>query len=93
MDSLPPIGAGFSATLRDMARFGRLLANDGRQDGLQRLSAETVARIAAGSDPAIYARACDFSKWTPGASCRGQWYVFNDHSQAIMAGGIRGQYL
>ncbi|WP_248802903.1 serine hydrolase domain-containing protein [Pseudomonas sp. MWU13-2100] len=86
-------GAGFSATLRDMARFGRLLANDGRHDGLQLLSSETVARIAAGSDPALYAADPDFSQWTPGASYRSQWYVFNDHSQALMAGGIHGQYL
>ncbi len=86
-------GAGFSATLRDMARFGRLLANDGRQDGVELLSPETVARIAAGSDPAIYAQNAEFSSWTPGASYRSQWYVFNDHSQALMAGGIHGQYL
>ncbi|AHL34358.1 hydrolase [Pseudomonas brassicacearum] len=86
-------GAGFSATLRDMARFGRLLANDGRLDGRQLLSSETIARIAAGSDPAIYATSPDFSAWTPGASYRSQWYVFNDHSQALMAGGIHGQYL
>ncbi|MDR6957644.1 CubicO group peptidase (beta-lactamase class C family) [Pseudomonas brassicacearum] len=86
-------GAGFSATLRDMARFGRLLANDGRLEGRQLLSSETIARIAAGSDPAIYATCPDFSAWTPGASYRSQWYVFNDHSQALMAGGIHGQYL
>jgi CubicO group peptidase (beta-lactamase class C family) len=76
-----------------MARFGRLLANDGHQDGLQLLSTETVARLFAGADPAIYAQDSDFSNWTPGASYRSQWYVFNDHSQAIMAGGIHGQYL
>ena len=86
-------GAGFSATLRDMARLGRLLANDGRQDGRQLLSAEALAGIAAGADPAIYAASPDFSSWTPGASYRSQWYVFNDHSQALMAGGIHGQYL
>jgi CubicO group peptidase (beta-lactamase class C family) len=86
-------GAGFSATLRDMARFGRLLANDGRQDGRQLLSAEALAGIAAGADPAIYAASPDFSSWTPGASYRSQWYVFNDHSHALMAGGIHGQYL
>ncbi len=86
-------GAGFSATLRDMARFGRLLANDGRHDGLELLSPETVDRIAAGADPAIYAQNAEFSQWTPGASYRSQWYVFNDHSQALLAGGIHGQYL
>ncbi|WP_334597590.1 serine hydrolase domain-containing protein [Pseudomonas alvandae] len=86
-------GAGFNATLRDMARFGRLLANEGRHDGRQLLSAQTVARITAGADPAIYATSPDFAEWTPGASYRSQWYVFNDHSQALMAGGIHGQYL
>ncbi|QBZ90230.1 class C beta-lactamase-related serine hydrolase [Pseudomonas viciae] len=86
-------GAGFSATLRDMARFGRLLANDGRQDERQLLSSETIPRIAAGADPAIYVTSPDFAAWTPGASYRSQWYVFNDHSQALMAGGIHGQYL
>ena len=86
-------GAGFSATLRDMARFGRLLANDGCHEGVELLSPETVARIAAGGDPAIYAQNAEFSGWTPGASYRSQWYVFNDHSQALMAGGIHGQYL
>lgn len=86
-------GAGFSATLRDMVRFGRLLANDGRHEGVELLSPHTVARIAAGADPAIYAQNTEFSRWTPGASYRSQWYVFNDHSQALMAGGIHGQYL
>ncbi|MFL6611769.1 MAG: serine hydrolase domain-containing protein, partial [Pseudomonas sp.] len=86
-------GAGFNATLRDMARFGRLLANEGRHDGRQLLSAQTIARIAAGADPAVYATSPDFAEWTPGASYRSQWYVFNDHSQALMAGGIHGQYL
>jgi CubicO group peptidase (beta-lactamase class C family) len=86
-------GAGFSATLRDMARFGRLLANDGRHAGRQLLSSEAIAGIVAGADPAVYATSPDFSAWTPGASYRSQWYVFNDHSQALLAGGIHGQYL
>ncbi|MEB0107420.1 serine hydrolase [Pseudomonas sp. MH9.3] len=86
-------GAGFSATLRDMARFGRLLANDGRHNGDQLLPSEAIARIARGADPAIYAANPEFAEWAPGASYRSQWYVFNDHSQALMAGGIHGQYL
>jgi CubicO group peptidase (beta-lactamase class C family) len=86
-------GAGFNATLRDMGRFGRLLANEGRHDGQQLLARDTVERIAAGADPAIYAANAEFSLWTPGASYRSQWYVFNDSRQALMAGGIHGQYL
>ena len=86
-------GAGFSATLRDMGRFGRLLANRGRHNGQQLLPADAIERIARGGDPAIYAANAEFSQWAPGASYRSQWYLFNDHSQALMACGIHGQYL
>ena len=73
--------------------MGRLLANDGWHAGSPLISSEAIARIAKGGDPAIYAANAEFSEWTPGASYRSQWYVFNDHSQALMAGGIHGQYL
>ncbi|WP_395502921.1 serine hydrolase domain-containing protein [Ectopseudomonas mendocina] len=86
-------GAGFSGTLRDMARFGLLLANGGQHQGQSLVAPEAIAAIAAGADPAIYAQDEDFSHWIPGASYRSQWYVLNDHSRAIVAGGIHGQYL
>lgn len=86
-------GAGFSATLRDMARFGQLLATKGLYNGQPLLAPEVIEAVAAGGDPLIYADNQSFAQWTPGASYRSQWYVFNDHSQALMAGGIHGQYL
>ncbi|WP_110972413.1 serine hydrolase domain-containing protein [Pseudomonas huaxiensis] len=86
-------GAGFSATARDMARFGQLLLDGGRHAGRQLIAAGAIDAIRAGANPAIYAANTEFSHWTPGASYRSQWYVFNDHSQALMAGGIHGQYL
>lgn len=86
-------GAGFNATARDIARFGLLLANGGRHEGRAVLDPRVIEAIAQGSDPAIYAANEEFSAWTPGASYRSQWYVFNDHSQALMACGINGQYL
>lgn len=86
-------GAGFSATLRDMARFGLLLARGGQHQGQTLIAPEAIAAIATGADPAIYAQDEEFARWMPGASYRSQWYVFNDHSRAIVAGGIHGQYL
>jgi len=86
-------GAGFNATLRDMGRFGLMLANGGRVAGRQVIEQPVIEAIAAGSDPAIYGARKDFAAWTPGASYRSQWYVFNDLSPAIMASGIHGQYL
>ncbi|KUM44705.1 serine hydrolase domain-containing protein [Pseudomonas sp. EpS/L25] len=86
-------GAGFSATLRDLGRFGLMLAHGGQVEGRQVIDRAAIEAIAAGADPALYAACKDFSEWTPGASYRSQWYVFNDHSPAIMASGIHGQYL
>lgn len=86
-------GAGFSATLRDMARFGRLIANRGEHGGHSIIDPVVINAIAKGGDTAIFANDEDFSRWMPGASYRSQWYVFNDHSNAIVAGGIHGQYL
>ena len=86
-------GAGFNAALRDMGRFGLMLANGGAVDGQQVIDQAVIEAIAAGGDPALYGVHQDFSDWTPGASYRSQWYVFNDQSPAIMASGIHGQYL
>lgn len=86
-------GAGFNATARDMARFGLLLAENGCCRGEQLIDVDTIERIAQGSDPAIYAQDEDFHAWVPGASYKSQWYVTNDDSQSMMAGGIHGQYL
>ncbi|SDK79243.1 serine hydrolase domain-containing protein [Pseudomonas indica] len=86
-------GAGFNATLRDMARFGLLLAGRGQHQGQTLIDARAIDAIVAGSDPRIYAQDEEFAQWMPGASYRSQWYVFNDHSRAIAAGGIHGQYL
>nr|WP_233630906.1 MULTISPECIES: serine hydrolase [unclassified Pseudomonas] len=84
-------GAGFNATLRDMARFGRLIAYGGVHADQRLISADTIQRIVKGADPQLLGANPNFAKWTPGASYKSQWYVFND--QAIMAGGVHGQYL
>lgn len=86
-------GGGFNATLRDMARFGQLILDGGKHRGEQLIALDAIERVLRGGDPQILAHTENFSVWTPGASYRSQWYVFNDHSQAVMAGGIHGQYL
>lgn len=86
-------GAGFNATPRDMARFGQLILDSGKRNDEQLIAQDAIERVVRGADTAIYEANEDFKEWTPGASYRSQWYVFNDHSQAVMAGGIHGQYL
>jgi CubicO group peptidase (beta-lactamase class C family) len=86
-------GAGFNATLRDMARFCRMIARNGTINGVEIVPAPVIAGIAAGGDAAAFARDPEFAAWAPGASYRSQWYVFRDPDPAIMACGIHGQYL
>lgn len=85
------VGFGFNATLRDMGRFGLMLLGRGHFNGRQVLPAAAVERLLRGNDPAAYATNREFSEWSPGASYKSQWYVFND--QAIMAVGIHGQWV
>lgn len=59
----------------------------------QLIAPGAIERVIRGADSAIYAANEDFSEWTPSASYRSQWYVFNDNSQVVMAGGIHGQCL
>ncbi|MDF3935437.1 serine hydrolase domain-containing protein [Pseudomonas citronellolis] len=85
------VGFGFNATLRDMGRFGLMLLGRGRFNGRQVLPQAAVERLLRGNDPAVYATNKEFSEWSPQASYKSQWYVFND--QALMAVGIHGQWL
>lgn len=89
----PITGGGFNATLRDLARFGRLVLQEGKVDGREVIPAAAIRGIAAGNDPAVFAQDPEFAAWAPGASYRSQWYVFNDAGPAMMACGIHGQYI
>jgi len=83
-------GAGFSATLRDMARFGQMLLDRGRVGDKQVIPAAVIDTLLAGSDPAIFAANPDFAPMGP-MSYKSQWYVLNGH--ALLAIGIHGQQL
>ncbi|MBD9578382.1 serine hydrolase [Pseudomonas sp. PDM23] len=84
-------GAGFNATLRDMARYGEMVLRGGRANGRQLLSGKAIEAVLAGGDPAIYAANEVFSQWSPGATYKSQWYVYP--GEALLAVGIHGQSL
>lgn len=86
-------GAGFSATLRDVGRFGTMIADYGKYQGRHLLPQKIITRIAEGGSASVYAKQTDYSRWTPGGSYRSQWYVFKDDGLALMGSGIHGQYL
>jgi CubicO group peptidase (beta-lactamase class C family) len=87
----PFAGGGFNAGLRDLARLGQLLLQDGRRDGEQIVPAAAIARIRAGGDTGAFAKA-GYSL-LPGWSYRGMWWISNNAHGAYMARGVHGQAL
>jgi CubicO group peptidase (beta-lactamase class C family) len=86
-------GGGMSATVRDLARFGEMLRNEGRCGGVQVVPAAVVADIAAGGDRDAFAQAPLFRATLPGWSYRSMWWVSGADEGAFMARGIHGQSL
>lgn len=82
-------GGGLNATLRDLARFGEMMRNDGVSNGVEVVPKAVVDDIrfngsAEAFKPAGYVT-------LPGWSYRNMWWVSNDDHGAYMARGIYGQ--
>ena len=85
----PFAGGGLNTGLRDLARFGEMLRNDGRANGQQILPASVVEDIRRGADRAAFAKA-GYSL-LKGWSYRNMWWVTHNDHGAYMARGVHGQ--
>ena len=85
----PFAGGGFNATLRDMARSGLLVLNEGKWAGEQIIPAQAIASIRNGGDRAVFAKAG--YELLDGWSYRGMWWVSHDDHGAFAARGVHGQ--
>ena len=85
----PFAGGGLSAGLRDLARFGELLRNEGRYQGQQVLPAAAVADIRRGGSPAAFAKSGhpELKGW----SYRDMWWMTQNAHGAFAARGVHGQ--
>ncbi len=84
-------GGGLATTLRDLARVGELMRNDGRCNGAQVVPTAVVADIRRGGDRALFADPGD--PLLPGWSYRDMWWVSHNAHGAFAARGIHGQTL
>lgn len=84
-------GAGMSACLRDVARFGELMRCEGAWGGRQVIPASVVADIRGGEDPAKFSPA-GYSL-LPGYSYRNMWWVSHNAVGVFEGRGIHGQRL
>lgn len=83
----PFAGGGMSAGLRDMARLGQVMLDEGVVEGRRLFPAEAVRTIRAGGDREAFAKAGYAA--LAGGGYRGMWWVFRDGAYA--ARGVHGQ--
>lgn len=85
----PFAGGGLSAGLRDMARVGQLVLNEGVINGERLFPASAVERIRQGGDKQAFAAAG--YRYLPGGSYRGMWWSLHNEHGAFAARGVHGQ--
>ena len=86
-------GAGLSMSLRDAARFGQMILNDGRYNGRQVLSASITARIKNRRNTEAFTRYYD-DPWyhVVAEDYHDQWWSYRGVN-AVVALGIHGQFI
>jgi CubicO group peptidase (beta-lactamase class C family) len=91
IDSLgtPFSAGGLNLSLRDAARFGQMLLQQGVWQGEQVIPAAAVQSISDGGDPNKFAGAGYTT--LPGGSYRSQWWALHNDNGAYSARGIHGQ--
>jgi hypothetical protein len=90
----PRVAGGMCVTLRDLARVGQLLVQDGARDGKQVVPAAWIDDLERNGDP---------QAWTAGSFAeyfghrpmhyRAKWYVLRDEGPTLFGWGIHGQHL
>jgi hypothetical protein len=88
----PRTAGGICMTLRDLARFGEMVRNSGRVEGVQVVPESWIEDIRTKGDPAAWA-AGDMAKLIPGGRYRGKWYSLGNDRGAHCAIGIHGQWV
>lgn len=80
---------GFGATLRDMARWGQMIANGGRFDGQQIVSEEWIERLRQGDHKAFQ----HYYSMLPKGAYSGQFWITDNKRKIMSALGYGGQMI
>lgn len=84
---------GICVTLRDLARFGRMILDHGAVDGRAVTPADWIADTVRGGEDSVKAFAVDeHAADYPGGHYRNQWWVPGDGA-TLLALGIHGQFV
>ena len=82
-------GGGLSTGLRDLARFGEMMRNNGQFNGQQIVPKSVVEDIRRGGDKGNFAKAGYAT--LQGGSYRNMWWILHNADGAFAARGIHGQ--
>ena len=82
---------GFNATLRDYARFGKMVRDGGRAGGEQIVPAAWINDICAGADPSKFG--APYDQLSPQGAYRRFWWVHDPAREVFMARGVFGQMI
>ena len=90
----PRVAGGMCVTLRDLARVGQLLVQDGARDGKQVVPAAWIDDIERNGDPKAWDAGSfvDYFGRRP-MHYRAKWYVLRDEGPTLFGWGIHGQHL
>lgn len=86
---IPFAGGGFNMGLRDMARFGELIRNNGFANGQQIIPEAAIEDIRKGGDKTKFEKAG--YTMLKGWSYRNMWWITNNEHGAFCARGVHGQ--
>ena len=87
----PFAGGGFNLGLRDLARFGQLILNDGKVGAEQIIPKSAIDDIRKGGSKEAFAKA-GYSL-LKGWSYRDMWWITNNDHGAFCARGVHGQVI
>jgi CubicO group peptidase (beta-lactamase class C family) len=87
---IPFAGGGLNAGLRDLARFGEMIRNNGQWKGVQILPEEAIIDILKGGDRDAFANSIYGDK-LKGWSYRNMWWMTHNEHEAFAARGVHGQ--
>jgi CubicO group peptidase (beta-lactamase class C family) len=87
----PFAGGGLNTGLRDLARFGEMIRNEGRYNGQQIVPRAAIQDIRKGGRRDDFAKAG--YKLLDGWTYRSMWWVTHNAHGAFMARGVHGQAL
>ena len=87
-------GGGLNITLRDAARFGQMILDDGRFNNQQIVSSAVAQRIKQAGVPDVFAKYYE-EPWyhQVGYAYHDQWWTFKNADHAVSALGVYGQYI